>query len=125
MRTSDPTRRVANRVLDQHVERPVEIRPRAPTAAGLADALAGEPDSRLVGGLLPPLPCAIGGLCDVELLARRLALAGAAEDEQLVDDLRETIHLPDPGVDLIPAVAVGGVLAKLLELEANPGERRA
>ena len=32
---------------------------------------------------------------------RRFALAGTAEDQELVDDLREAIHLPDPRVDLV------------------------
>ena len=125
MRTSDPRLRVADRVLDQSVERPVEISARAPAAPRLADALAGELDCSLVGGLLPPLQRAIGRRRDVELLAWRLALASAAEDEQLVDDLRETIHLPDPGIDLIPPLTLGGVLAKLLELQANPRQGRA
>src|SRR5512132_819965 len=70
-------RRVSDRVLDHHVDRPVKIRRGAPAGPSLSGAPTGQFDPGVVGRLLPPLQRAIGRLRDVELLTRRLALAGA------------------------------------------------
>ena len=75
-------------------------------------------------GRAAPAAARVGdGLGEVDLLAVTLALAGAAEHEQVVDRVRHAVELPEPRLE----VAIGGrrVGARLLDPQPQAGERRA
>ena len=84
-----------------------------------------EVDVGIVGCLTPSLEGPVGRLSEVDLRPGLLVLAGAAQDEKLVDHLREPVHLRHPRIEPLGSwVAVRGHVAHLLELQPQPGERR-
>lgn len=53
----------------------------------------------------------------------QLALAGPAEHEQLVDDMREAIDLRSRGVELSAGFGVGQMRGGFLQTQTQTGER--
>jgi hypothetical protein len=115
--------RVAQGVLDEHIEDAVEIRRRAPRHAGAGGA-------RL--DLLPAIRCggrpagrgALRRRPELHELAWEFPLPGAAEHEQLLDHPGEAIDLRDRGVELGCARRLGAQ-ARLLEAQAQARQRCA
>ena len=64
-------------------------------------------------------------LGQVELLAGRVALARARQDQQLVDGLRQPVDLAQRRVDLVRGVGGHAGRARLLEPQPQARERRA
>ncbi len=122
--TSPPAGRVAQRVLDQHVQRPVEVGARAPCGPR---ALAGrlQRDLARLGGGTPALHARADGAGQVDALALQLAVLAAAQHEQLVDDRRETVDLGGPGVELGGDPGANSRGARLLQTQPQRGQRRA
>ena len=59
------------------------------------------------------------------MLAGQFVLAGAAEDQQLVDDLREPVDLAHRRVELALGRRVAaGAFAQALQPQPQPGQRR-
>ena len=116
---------VADRVLDQRVERAVEIRRRAPdrrrSVRPPRRARRRRRAAAFASARRPDRPPRRG-----RPLAGLLVLAGAAQDQKLVDHLREPVHLGQPRVEPLGSrSSVGRRLAQLLELQPQPGQRRA
>ena len=121
-----PGRRVAQGVRDEDVEDPVEVGGRAPDASGAVAAVFA--DEALVAGARgrrPALGGGRGGRAEVDPFAGELALAGPAEDEQLVDDVGEPVDLAHPGVELGRGRRLRRQRARLLEPQADAAQRRA
>ena len=85
-----------------------------------------DPLAALGGRVRPPLGGALRGGAEVLVRPWKLALAGTAEDEQLLENVGEPVDLGHPGVELGDGGACGRhQRARLLEAQAQAGERRA
>ena len=112
-----PGRAVVDRVLDQHVEDAVEVGDRA-----AHDATTSRTRSSSTPGIA--LDRAPRGGEQVGGGVRRPRRARLAQDQQLRDHARQSIHLLQRALDLLDGRPVGG-RRRLLEPQPQPGQRRA